>query len=128
MIKAQLRKGVIQVAEMKRRDNQPEECLNILSEVESADASARYVKILALLDLNRLDEAMQLLFILVCIKDFSKVFPVPKELLELVKSKMIAGKKELADIEVIIKKLTKLKRTTDMVCRINSKFYSKIYF
>lgn len=107
---------------MKRRDNHPEECLNILSEIEGADASARYVKILAFLDLNRVQEAFQLLFDLVRIKDFSKVFPVPNELLELVLSKMIAEKNELSDVEVLLKRLKKLERTTNKVCRMNFNF------
>lgn len=128
MTKQQLRKGLIQVAEMKRRDKQPEECLNILSEIEGGDASAHYVKILALLDLNRLDEAFQLLLVLVRIKDFRKVFPVPNELLKLFKSKLIAAKKGITDFEVISNRLRKWERTTDKVCRMNSNFIQKKIF
>lgn len=119
MIKAQLRKGVAQVAEMKRRDNQPDECLNILSEIESADAGARYIKILALIDLNRLEEALQTLSVLVRIREFSKTFPVPNELLE-----MMAGITEYSeDIKFISEQLKKMERTTDRVCRVNQILY-----
>lgn len=45
---------------MKRRENHPEECLEILAPHNDIDVNIRYVKILAHLDLNQFDQVFRL--------------------------------------------------------------------
>lgn len=66
---------------MTRREGQPEECLEILSNYKKCpDPNIRYIRILAHLDLEQFKEALQLLEVSIQIPSSLKVFPVPEEL------------------------------------------------
>lgn len=62
VLEIQYRKTIALVAEMKRREKQPEECLDILaSHDDTLSDEIRYVKILAYTDLNRFEEIIPLI-------------------------------------------------------------------
>lgn len=78
----QYRKTFALIAEMKRKENHPEECLEILAPHNDIDVNIRYVRILAYLDLNQFDEVFRLVRMTVDTKsiDGKNIPKIPNEL------------------------------------------------